>query len=583
MRLHIFFVLFLLITGFTQENVYAASNFSASFDRSITFDEPRDFVIEKKGGRIVEGGILGRALSLSEREYISFDASKVINPTEGSIIFWMRPHWSNNDTSHTFFSFSWNDERKSYFVFSHGWWESGGGKDYTYFVFNNQEGGSIAKKILYTKDKWIHFACTWRSGDSGFVKLYVNGLLAGGNYKKIKLYHPFGKLYVGTDEGTPLKKERWGNSDIDELAFFDRALLDEEILHLYNAQTPGKYIPVKNSKGQILQTRAIFDEGTGWTTKNGADQTIKRIKKAGFNVYVPCIWHGMGTRYPSMRAPAERNQIFTYDPLEYVIELAHKNGIEVHPWFCVSLRQREFLKQFYEPGVPEDMFNIHRPQFREFITHLVLDVVAKYNVDGTNLDFIRTGGFCISEYCKSQFKEIYKRDLLTELNNKGKDGRLSPEVQEWIDNAVEAVVSDISVKGKRIKPNLIMSVDGYPIPSDSIPSPQGRHEVRWANKGYIDVIYNMEYGRAPDFERLEKVKKDLIVPERLLPLLGNYDRGPGNQIKPRSATFLVELLNYSQRLMPQGANIYIYSQLSDEQVDLLSIFFRDDAVPLWRQ
>src|SRR3569832_133275 len=80
-----------------------------------------------------------------------------------------------------------------------------------------------------------------------------------------------------------------------------------------------------------LESRAIFDEGLNWVTKESANRLLGRIKKAGYNVFMPCIWHGMGTTWPSNLAPwtSQTPHISGFDPLDNLIKLADSYDIEI--------------------------------------------------------------------------------------------------------------------------------------------------------------------------------------------------------------------------------------------------------------
>lgn len=92
------------------------------------------------------------------------------------------------------------------------------------------------------------------------------------------------------------------------------------------------------------ESRAILDERFNWLTKKDADNTLQRIKKAGFNVFIPCIWHGRGVTWPSDLAPKEplwENKYNPdFDPLRYLITRAHQMDIEVHPWLTIETNKR---------------------------------------------------------------------------------------------------------------------------------------------------------------------------------------------------------------------------------------------------
>lgn len=581
------------------------ASFIAHFDKSIAVDKPKGCKIEEFGGKIISDGIIGEALYLGNREYLAIDCRNVIQSKSGTLMFWVRPHWGyyygegDSRISHSFVSWTWDDKKRGYFVLSDGWWEPAGAF-YTYLVANNQDYSHVHKKILFKKGEWTHFACVWKAGNPGFIKLYRNGRLAAQRSKfSNNLFSIVGVLYLGSDQGTSQTNNRWADSDFDELALFNRALSDEEIVSICEQQNTQwqecgisslgeglsrPYIPKKDTAGNILETRAIFDEGVGWVSEKGALETIRRIKKAGFNVYIPCVWHGKGSRYPTALSVSEDGQDFRNgDPLRHLITIAHENGIEVHPWFCVALRQREFLPEFYSSETPQRAFDVHRPQFREFITSLVLDVVKRYAVDGVLLDYIRTMGICTCSYCVHAYRELYGRNLHDDMHKRSSKGELEPHLQRWQDNAVELIVSRIATEGKKIKPHLIVSVYGHPTPSFLPPSMQGRREIKWANKGLIDVIYNGEYSQTPDFEKHQKVKEKMKNPSKLIILLGNYEKTINGKVIPRNTNLLIKLVSYSQRRFPEGIGIYLYSMLNDDQVEkLVEENFSTRSRPHWK-
>ena len=371
----------------------------------------------KVGGVLIPGGIAGPALQLKPGEYLALDAPKLINPAAGSVVFWIRPHWAENDSaSHTFLSLPWNDGKYGYLALSRGWWEPKGA-GLTYFIGNNEEHANLARNIRYTKAEWTQLACVWKGGDSGFIRLYVNGILAAENKRFTGAYLPGKELLLGSDRGTPLANNRSANADFAELAFFRRTLDDTEIRALYDRQNPLQREPVMDTNGTHVEMRAIFDEGVGWQTEEGAKRIISRIRRAGFNVYIPCVWHGMGARYPASNIATEGNRRFgARDPLARLISIAHEQGIQVHPWFTVALRQRDLLREFYPRGTPPDAYDLHRPGFRRFIVNLINEVADKYSIDGINLDFIRTMGICLCEKCTREYHEKYGRDLVSDAS-----------------------------------------------------------------------------------------------------------------------------------------------------------------------
>jgi hypothetical protein len=557
------------------------ADFIAHFDKDIRVDKPSGTIFEQTGRpKIIPDGVSGSALSLGPNQYLALRTRGILNGLEGTISMWVRPHWSPaSEGSHTFVSFEWAQPKRGYFVLSRGWWEpAGSGR--TYFVANNQEASHTSKEVYYPPANWVHAACTWKNGDQGFARLYVDGFLVSESKGPSGFFTPGDKLYLGTDAGSDLANNRGADSDFDEFAIFRRALNGSEIRQIYGAHARQKYVELKDQDGTVLESRVVFDEAMFWVGRNEAERLIDRIKRAGFNVFVPCVWHGMGVRYPSAGIEKEGNRVFTSDPLKTLIEVAHRNGIEVHPMFTVALRQRDFHQEFFDHGTPEQAFDVHKPQFRKFIADIIVDVAAKYDIDGVNLDYIRTMGMCTSESCQADYARQFGRKLLDDVSLTQRDGTLDPHVQQWQDQAILSIVMDVATKVKAVRPRAIISVDGYPLFG---PSPEGREEISWANADLIGAIFNMDYGRVPFFNHIDFVKDKLRNPRKLFLLCGNYDYDSKGAIFSRPAADLADIISVSRQKLPHGIGVYIYSMLSDAQtVELSGGVFSNPARPAWR-
>lgn len=542
--------------------------FRLHFDKPLSEEIPKDLLVEAKGGAIIQGGVSGKALRLKQGEHLVLNLSDRITNIEGTIMLWVRPHWRYDDpASHTFLSFTWSGNDQGYFSLSKGWWEPQGEK-LSYFILNNRDSAYTVKFIDYKEKGWTHLACTWKSGKPGNLRFYINGFISSENpYYASALRYPSPKIYLGSDQGSLLAKGRWADSDIDELAFSSKALSDEEIFATFKKQGPAVMESPKKIDGKTFETRVILDEGIGWATDTGARKIIARIKQAGFNVYIPCVWHGQGTRYPTTKFPPEKGfTLLPTDPLKRLIDFAHQNNIEVHPWFCVALRQKDFLPEFYGPGSPKNAFDLHRPAFRSFIVDVIVDVAKRYEIDGINLDFIRTMGICTCDFCIQEYHRTFGRNLLYDMAHPGPKGRLQPELQKWQDEAVEDIVRRVKDKIKAIKTKAIISVDGHPLSS---PSPEGRQEVKWANDGLVDVIFNMDYFPTPDFENHNVVRNRLKVPSKLIMLVANYQKGKPPHLDtdpPR----LVRIIENIRSRWNNGIGVYLYNLLDDNQISALS-------------
>jgi uncharacterized lipoprotein YddW (UPF0748 family) len=335
----------------------------------------------------------------------------------------------------------------------------------------------------------------------------------------------------------------------------------------------------------IKESRAIFDEGLHWADRKGAERVCSRIKSAGFNVFMPCVWHGRGTTWPSQLAPWDTKLPPTpnYDPLARLVETAKRFDIEVHPWFTVARREREFFSQFYEKGTPPESFDVHNDTFRAFVTDLILEVVRNYDIQGVNLDYIRAGGVCESRSCITDYKSQTGRNLLADAKMRMIPTLTLKELFEWQEAAITDIVRSVSQGARSIKPNIVISVDAHP--GHRVDEVQGRNSLRWADEGLVDVVYMMHYEASPDWEMLKTFQRRLQRPEALVVLCGNYDRlGETNASAiSRSGSHLNQLLAGARAYQAgNGVGLYLYGRLSDEQISSLKAsVFQMPAVPQW--
>lgn len=326
--------------------------------------------------------------------------------------------------------------------------------------------------------------------------------------------------------------------------------------------------------------RAILDGDIGlWTKKEELDLRLQRIKAAGFNVYMPAVWYGRGTTWPSQYAPWDfslgTHRPDDFDPLRYAITKAHELGIEVHPWFTLVLRWNDsFMPHYGLGGVaegPHAAFDVHNPLFRHFMTNVVSEVVKTYDIDGVNLDFARAVGLCSSTECQQEYYAIYGRNLTTDSLLFKLSPKQVPTLIEYQENAVTALIKSVSDSIRALKPALLISADGHP----ELPRyEQGQNTIDWANKGLVDVIFMMDYHPTINSTATNTVRSKMANPKALTLLISNMTHGadhPANQ-KPvaRSGRWLATTIETISEHWPDtGIAVYFYKYLTDEQATSL--------------
>ena len=365
-----------------------------------------------------------------------------------------------------------------------------------------------------------------------------------------------------------------------------------QLLRLTGIGAASALFPVFPRDGYTVEmgeSRAIFDESLSWVTERSAHDVCERITRAGFNVLMPCVWHGRGTAWPSQLAPwdskglermARENSGF--DPLEKLIAVARQYRIEIHPWFNVMLRRREFLPQFYESGTPDNSFDVHNPEFRRFICDLMIECITKYPVQGINLDYIRSVAICNSQSCSEKYRQSTGRSLSTDRLTYVLSSEARKALSEWNGQAVSDIVQQMNGYIRKHRPGLVISVCGHPGQPNLIL--QGQNSIKWADQGLIDVIYDMRYPAPPNWEEIRAVQQTMKRPEAYVMLAGNYDlTGPKKvPTSSKGSEVAARVAQGSQVSRGNGIALYIYSLLNDEQIEALRTGpFRNPMKPRW--
>ncbi len=547
------------------------------------------------------------SLRLKSGTHAEVDPLSQLSASEGTISFWVHPLWGKDDrASHTFLSLAWDEPKRSYLAITLGWWEPQG-HNRLYFIVSNQDYAHCSTPFNLDHESWTMVTAVWKAGAKGYCKLFVNGRkVAEAEHSFKGKYLSKGPLYLGSDKGTTQARGRSADALLEDLFIYDHPFSEEESKAAYQSQEMDlegatirkwKWLdsgltslkPTAQTRiGEVLESRVMFDEDMHWAvSKKNADKILSRVKEAGFNVFVPCVWHGRGAYYPTaLTSPDPKliDIISEYDPLEYLIEKAHALGIEVHPWFTVMRREDSRYPHFFGEGVPDGSYDVHNQEFRKFIVDLMVDVVRRYNVAGVNLDYIRTMGLCTSDSCRADYNRSTGGNFWTDYSLRGILGPARNRLEQWQDKAVRDIVDTFSRRAKEIKPDLIISVDSHPKPKAEHRPLEGRNEIDWLNDGLIDVVFAMDYRETIDYETINAVRKDLRRPERLIVLFGNYDRlSTTALVVPRKGTLVAKYASYAQHQWPSsGVGFYIYGQMTDEQAAALRAGpFKDDAIPSW--
>ena len=327
---------------------------------------------------------------------------------------------------------------------------------------------------------------------------------------------------------------------------------------------------------EVQEQRYLFDEDLNWVTARKREKFLADVKAAGFTTIVPVVWRGIGVTWPSSLAPMDsswRGVVgASTDPLKDLISHAHELGIKVVPWFTVAHRQREFFPEFHEEGTPDIAFNIHEEGFRKFIVKLMMEVVEKYDVDGINLDYVRAKGICKTRACRTHYCRQTNRDLLQDAENMWRNKDSGDSIAKWNAEAVTLIIQDFAAQARARRPQMPISIDSHPVAKWTYL--EGASSIAWANRGLIDMIFDMQYKKEIDVAAVNSAKAQLLDPAKYVLLVGNFEVSPTDKqrVWPRDASLVAELLKQSRLYSQQAgaAALYEYRFLNDEQMQAIS-------------
>ncbi len=192
------------------------------------------------------------------------------------------------------------------------------------------------------------------------------------------------------------------------------------LLSVLLACSPDNCEKMSGLRGVWVQTRSIM-------TPQKADEMLARIEAGHFNAAFVNVFAYGYAYYESVLLEKHPDLAPDHDPLAYVIEQAHQRDIEVHTWLVAGpvgggkwgaspiLSQHPDWAMVSLDGEKNSWLNYNRPDVRQFIGDIALEIVENYNVDGIHFDYTRyphpgwKWGF--DSYSATAFAEEYGLEL----------------------------------------------------------------------------------------------------------------------------------------------------------------------------
>jgi uncharacterized lipoprotein YddW (UPF0748 family) len=275
--------------------------------------------------------------------------------------------------------------------------------------------------------------------------------------------------------------------------------------------------------------RALWIVRTTLDSRSSIDRAIRYAKEGGFRIlFVQVVGRG-DAYYRSSILP--RGELLSpggdFDPLDYFLNRAHENGLEVHAWvnllyiwsspripnspLHVFRSHPEWLVKHYSNdgsggfnpgpyrggGEGDRFLSPALPAVRNYLTGVVRELIDRYPIDGLHLDYVRypSGDAGFEDYTRQMFKEAYHVDPVTLFDESAdlpSGEEMMAEWYEWRARQVTDLLAAIRRVQLEESPGLTLSVAVIPGIARAR-KVYGQDWAEWAGRGLVDLVVVMTY------------------------------------------------------------------------------------------
>ena len=319
-----------------------------------------------------------------------------------------------------------------------------------------------------------------------------------------------------------------------------------------------------------------------WVTNVGSDalkseanikELVSNCKKHQINHLFVVVWNKGVTQYPSdvlnkYIGIKQEQMLSHFDPLEFLIEVAHQKGIKVHAWFEFGFSfayedPKSLWIEKYPDWLGRDLegkilkknnfmwWNALHPGPQKFLLELIEEVVTKYDVDGIQGDdrlpaMPSEGGY--DPYTLSLFQK--------EFNTSPPPNHKEENWISWRSNQLSEFAKKVYQKVKYISPKTQVSWAPSIYPWSKQEYLQSWPD--WIIGDYADFIVPQFYRyQLDDYSRIiDQLETQLNGKERKKVYAGVLAAlGGGYRIND---TLLVEMVNYHRSKGIEGEVFFYY-------------------------
>ena len=342
---------------------------------------------------------------------------------------------------------------------------------------------------------------------------------------------------------------------------------------------------------QAQQYRAFWADAfhRGFKTPAQVDQMVADVAAANCNaIFAEVRLRGNSYFLKSLEPPAQDAEYSpSFDALQYMIERAHGQGIEVHAWFPVTPLWPSFT---VPPVDPNHAWNKHGPSASgddmwltidstgklqtsvdpghpdafQYLADVILEPAKNYELDGIHLDYIRypeTGVNGYNPVALRRFQRLYGRTDVP--------AALDSDFSAFRREQVTALVRQIYLRAFSIRRNIKISAavitwGNGPTDDQQFKTKDAYSRVfqdwrGWLEEGILDIAIPMNYFREDQLpaylDRWMEFEKDRQYGRMTLVGLASYLNSIPDSLKQLKRVVSPSLAGNA----PAGVNFYSYA------------------------
>lgn len=272
------------------------------------------------------------------------------------------------------------------------------------------------------------------------------------------------------------------------------------------------------------------------TTRLNWDTATAALQRAGFNTMFVNFASGGAAFYPNS---AVLPSVVSRDEMARGISLARRRGIAVHAKFIASFMFKT------PPAFQQHMIAANRvqrgpdgrpllqnqqawlcpsqPINRDLVTGAIRETLARYPVDGIQLDYIRfcEQPSCFCPHCRREFEQAVGSTIKrwpTDVTS----GPFTTRFIEWKQRVISDWVCACSDEARRSRPGVLISAAVF---ADLARAREEKAQdwKLWLDRGWVDYVCTMTYTTPlADFEARVRNQLTVVPRSRLVVGIGSW-------------------------------------------------------------